>query len=57
MRYGSSGDLTERLPLCNPLQHGGPLGRWYFEEGNRWIYMLLLRQRQGYAACAQLRSK
>ena len=33
------GDLAQRLPLGDPLQDGGPLGRRNFEEGNGWVSM------------------
>lgn len=48
-RVIAPGDLAQGLPLRHALQDRGPLGRRDFEEGNRWVHMPLLRQRQGYA--------
>lgn len=40
------GDLAQRLPLGDPLQDGGPLGRRNFEEGNGWVGMRWLGRRR-----------
>ena len=33
------GDLAQRFPLGDALQHRGPLCWWDFKEGNRWTAM------------------